>query len=135
MERLRVLVLDDEPIVGRRLKPALERIGCEVEVFTEPGEALARLDQVPFHVVLTDMVMDEVDGMGVLEHVAKLSPETLVIVITGYAMMEMAREAMGRGAFDFLTKPFDLDVIRDAVRRAATALGIELAGSKPSPGT
>ena len=128
---LTVLVLDDEPIVGRRLKSTLERIGCEVEAFTEPRAALERIGARHFHVVVTDMLMDDVDGIGVLRHVAKTSPDTLTIVITGYAMMEMAREAMELGAYDFLTKPFDPDVIRDAVRRAGASLGIGLSEAAP----
>lgn len=123
---LDVLVVDDEPIVGRRLKRALERIGCAVEIFTDPVAARERIGAHRFDVVVTDMLMDEVDGMAILKAVSVRSPETRVIVITGYAMMEMAREAMESGAYDFITKPFGPDVIRDSVRRAGASLGIEL---------
>lgn len=131
---LDVLVVDDEPIVGRRLKRALERIGCGVEVFTDPVAARERIGAHRFDVVVTDMLMDEVDGMAILKAVAERSADTRVIVITGYAMMEMAREAMESGAFDFITKPFGPDVIRDAVRRAGASLGIDLPGAAaPAP--
>ena len=121
--RVDVLLLDDEPIVGRRLKPALAKIGCDVEVFEDPKEALERLDQKTFHIVVTDIRMDEIDGIQVLERVLKKSPETKVIMITGYAMMAVAREAMEKGAFDFISKPFKPDDLRRVIAKAAEALG------------
>ena len=69
---LEVLLLDDEPIVGKRLKPALTKLGCNVEVFEAPRKALARIDQKEFDIVVTDIRMDEVDGLEVLQHVIKL---------------------------------------------------------------
>jgi DNA-binding NtrC family response regulator len=121
--RVDVLLLDDEPIVGKRLKPALAKIGCDVEVFEDPKEALKRLDQKTFHIVVTDIRMDEIDGIQVLERVLKKSPETKVIMITGYAMMAVAREAMEKGAFDFISKPFKPDDLRKVIAKAAEALG------------
>jgi len=122
-ERLEVLILDDEPIVGKRLKPALAKIGCEVEVFEDPRAALAVIDGKDFDIVVTDIRMDEIDGMQVLEHVLKKSPRTKVIMITGYAMMALAREAMEKGAFDFISKPFKPDDLRRVIAKAAQALG------------
>ena len=121
--RVDVLLLDDEPIVGKRLKPALAKIGCDVEVFEDPKEALERFDQKTFHIVVTDIRMDEIDGIQVLERVLKKSPETKVIMITGYAMMAVAREAMEKGAFDFISKPFKPDDLRRVIAKAAEALG------------
>ena len=121
--RVDVLLLDDEPIVGKRLKPALAKIGCDVEVFENPKEALKRLDQKTFHIVVTDIRMDEIDGIQVLERVLEKSPETKVIMITGYAMMAVAREAMEKGAFDFISKPFKPDDLRKVIAKAAEALG------------
>jgi DNA-binding NtrC family response regulator len=120
---LRVLLLDDVPIVGKRLKPALTKIGCEVEVFENPKEALDRIAQIEFDVVVTDIRMDEIDGLQVLEHVVKKSSRTKVIMITGYAMMAVAREAMEKGAFDFIAKPFKPDDLRRVIAKAAEALG------------
>ena len=119
---LSVLVLDDEPIVGKRLKPALAKMGYEVEVFDSPKEALERITEREFDIVVTDVYMEDVDGLQVLEHVQKRSPRTKVIIITGYAMMEMARRAMDKGAFDFIAKPFEPDDLRDAIARAAKSL-------------
>jgi len=122
-ERLEVLILDDEPIVGKRLKPALAKIGCDVEVFVDPRAALEVIDGKDFDIVVTDIRMDEIDGMQVLEHVLKKSPRTKVIMITGYAMMALAREAMDKGAFDFISKPFKPDDLRKVIAKAAQALG------------
>jgi DNA-binding NtrC family response regulator len=122
-QRLDVLLLDDEPIVGKRLKPALSKLDCEVEVFENPRLALQRLAEKDFDIVVTDIRMDEVDGIKVLEETLKKSPRTKVIMITGYAMMSVAREAMGKGAFDFISKPFSPDDLRKVIVRAAESLG------------
>jgi DNA-binding NtrC family response regulator len=122
-EQLEVLLLDDEPIVGKRLKPALAKIGCNVEVFEQPALALKRIDEKEFDIVVTDIRMDDIDGIQVLEHVTKKSPRTRVIMITGYAMMALAREAMEKGAFDFIAKPFQPDDLRKVIAKAAKALG------------
>ena len=122
-EKLEVMLLDDEPIVGKRLKPALAKIGCEVEVFQDPKEALERIREKEFDIVVTDIRMDEIDGMQVLEYVINKSPRNKVIMITGYAMMSLAREAMDKGAFDFIAKPFQPDELRKVIAKAAKALG------------
>ncbi|MFH1739111.1 MAG: response regulator [bacterium] len=126
---LKILVLDDEPIVGKRLKPALGKIGCDVEVYQDPSEALKRIDEKEFDIVVTDIYMGEIDGFLVLEHVVKKSNRTKVIVITGYAMMELARKAMEQGAFDFIAKPFQPDDLRNIILKAAEALESESASS------
>ena len=122
-EGLEVLLLDDEPIVGKRLKPALAKIGCNVEVFEDPKHALERIDQKEFDIVVTDIRMDDIDGLDVLQHVLKTSERTKVIMITGYAMMAVARDAMEKGAFDFIAKPFKPDDLRKVIAKAAKALG------------
>jgi DNA-binding NtrC family response regulator len=124
--RLEVLLLDDEAIVGKRLQPALAKIGCNVEVFENPKKALERIDEKEFDIVVTDVRMDEIDGLQVLEHVSKKSSRTKVIMITGYAMMSLAREAMNKGAFDFIAKPFQPNDLRKVIASAAKALGSDI---------
>ena len=130
-EHLEVLLLDDEPLVGKRLKPALTKIGCKVETFDDPGKALNRISEKELDIVVTDIRMDEIDGLQILEHVVKKSGRTKVIMITGYAMMAVAREAMEKGAFDFLSKPFRPDDLRNVIAKAAKALGTSI-NFKPS---
>ncbi len=120
--KLHILVVDDEAIVGKRLKPALEREGHEVETFERGADAIACIDEVEFDVVVTDIRMDEVDGLQVLDHALARSPRTKVIIISGYATLELAREALAKGAFDFVAKPFKPEELREAIRRAAAAL-------------
>lgn len=119
---LEVLVIDDEPIVGKRLQPALAKIGCVVEFFTNPREALARFDERVFDIVVADIRMEEMDGIQILEHVIRKSPRTRVIMITGYATLEVAREAQAKGAFDFIAKPFKPADLRQIVAKAAESL-------------
>jgi DNA-binding NtrC family response regulator len=120
-EGLEVLVLDDEPIVGKSLRMALSKLGLKVEVFEDPAAAMKRIDEKTFDVVVTDVVMGDIDGIQVLERVMQRSPRTKVVIITAFAMMEMARKAMERGAFDFIAKPFDAAEIRAIVSRAIEA--------------
>jgi len=125
-----VLIIDDEEIVHKRLRPSIERMGCEVETFLDPVAALKRIDEKEFDVIITDVRMEEVDGIQVLEHSMAKSPRTKVIVITGYAMMALAREAMQKGAFDFISKPFKPSDIRAVIRKAAAELDLPLEPSK-----
>jgi CheY-like chemotaxis protein len=122
-EKVRVMILDDEPIVGKRLEPALAKHGFEVEVFTDPTEALARFDEQDFDIVVTDLRMEGVDGIEILEHVMSKSKNTRVILITGYATVEVAREALVKGAFDFIAKPFKPKDLRAVINKAALSLG------------
>jgi DNA-binding NtrC family response regulator len=126
--RLQVLVLDDEPIVGKRLQPALAKVGCDVEVFDTPRPALERIESKRFDIVVTDIRMDDIDGIEVLERVLARWPATKVIMITGYASVEVAREAMAKGAFDFIAKPFKPQELRDVIAKAAEALGVKGVG-------
>jgi DNA-binding NtrC family response regulator len=119
VDTLRILIIDDEPIVGKRLKPALEKNGYEVETFTTGREALTRFEEGKFDIVVTDIRMDEIDGIEVLKRALKIDPKTKVIIITGYATIEMAREALAKGAFDFISKPFKPDELREVILRAA----------------
>lgn len=126
MEReLDVLLLDDEAMVGKRLAPALAKVGCRVEVFQDPRAALDRIRAKEFDIVVTDVRMEGIDGLQILQAVVARSARTKVIMITGYAMMSLARQAMDQGAFDFIAKPFTPEAIRVVVQKAADALATE----------
>ncbi|MBW1697175.1 MAG: response regulator [Deltaproteobacteria bacterium] len=124
-EKLQIMILDDEPIVGKRLKPALTKYGIEVEVFENSAKAVERLKEKQFDIVVTDVRMDEVDGIQVLEYIMDQSNRTKVIIITGYATVEVAREALVKGAFDVIAKPFKPDDLRAAINKAALSLGFD----------
>jgi len=119
---LKILILDDEPIVGQRLKATLEKEGHRVETFVNPLEAVSRLEEKTFDIVVTDIRMDDMDGIEILELVRQKSAHTKVIMITGYATLEVARESLAKGAFDFIAKPFKLKEMRQAIEKAMDAL-------------
>lgn len=117
-QKTTILILDDEPIVTQRLKPSLEKQGYYVETFTGSAEALKRTRERSFDIVITDLKMEGMDGMGFLSEVKEKSPKTEVIVITGFATMETAKESFQKGVFDFLAKPFKMGEITAAIRKA-----------------
>jgi DNA-binding NtrC family response regulator len=121
MEKINsVMILDDEPIVCERLRSTLEKLNLDLETFTDPNEALKRFSEKKVDVLITDLKMKEIDGIEILKLVKKVSPDTKVIIITGFATVEKAKEALKIGAYDFIAKPFRLSQLRDLV---VTALG------------
>ena len=112
----RILIVDDEAIVCERLQEPLERDGFEVETFTDSREAYDRLLRVRFDVLVTDLKMRKPDGLDMLRLVQENSPRTHVVVITGFATIDAAREAMKGGAVDFIPKPFKISQLRALIR-------------------
>ena len=117
-EKTTILILDDEAIVLKRLGPALEKAGYEIEVFSRSSDASSRNMEKDFDIVITDLKMEGLDGMQFLTQVRERSPRTEVIVITGFATMETAKESFQKGVFDFLAKPFKLGEILETVKKA-----------------
>jgi DNA-binding NtrC family response regulator len=111
----RIMLIDDEPIVCERLKPALEKVGFEVETHIDSQAAVDRLAEAKFDVVVTDVKMRGPDGLDVLHFVKQHSPSTKVVIITGFATVETARDAMKSGAVDFIAKPFKISQLRDLI--------------------
>jgi DNA-binding NtrC family response regulator len=125
-EKISVLLIDDEPIVGKRLKPALSKMGCEIEAFQDSLSAVKRLDEKEFDIVVTDVRLEDMDGIEILDLVRKKSEKTEVIIMTGFAMMELARKAVEKGAFDFIEKPFKAHELQAVISRAVETLGKKL---------
>ncbi len=115
--KYRIMVIDDEPIVGKRLNLVFKKMGYDVLVYTSGKKALEALDTEPFDVVVTDLKMD-IDGFEVFEKAKRKNPRAKVIIITGYADAHNARRALQEGVFDFIPKPFRLDDLKNAVLRA-----------------
>lgn len=126
---MEILILDDELIVGDRLKASLAKDGHSLETFTSSINAITRIREKSFDIVITDIRMDDVDGIEILDYVLEKDKRTKVIMITGYATLELARESMAKGAFDFIAKPFKLREVRNAIEQAAAALELEDAGA------
>ncbi len=120
--KLDICIIDDEVVVCKRLDQALRKHGHEVETFVDSESALERIKGKRFDIVVTDIRMDNIDGMQVLTEVIKKRENTKVIMITGYATIEVAREATAKGAFDFISKPFKPSDLRAVIDKAAQAL-------------
>jgi len=120
-----ILVIDDEPIVGERLSASLSKDGHKVEAHTDPAEALRAVSSKTFDIVICDIRMCEINGLEVMERVLSDAPRTKFIMITGYATLELARESLTKGAFDFIAKPFKLGEIRKTINKAIEALNSE----------
>ncbi len=118
---LRLIIIDDEPIVGKRLRQVFGKMGFSVETFTNSLKAVQFMEKNPFDIVVTDFKMEELDGMEVLREAKRINPNARVIIITGYAKPETAKEAFKNGVFDFMVKPFRLEELKEAVLRAAKA--------------
>ena len=118
-KNIEVLVLDDEAIVCERLKEFLDGKGLTVETFTESARAVARLREKKFDVVVTDMKMPGPTGMDVLKFIKDERPSTQVIVITAYGAIESFRETEALGAYDYVTKPFQVADIYNLIVKAA----------------
>lgn len=121
-ETLEVMLVDDEEIVCKRLKTALESDGYAVDVFQTGTAAIERLREKRYDIVITDIRMDEVGGLDVLRAARNASPRTKIIMITGYATAEVAREAQAKGAFGFIAKPFRPKDLRELMEKAAREL-------------
>jgi DNA-binding NtrC family response regulator len=114
----RVAVVDDETIVCSRISRALAKEGAEVEAFTEGRTFLARHQEAPFDLVLLDVRLPDGDGIERIPAIKAASPETEVIVITGYGSIETAIAAVKAGAFHYAQKPVKLAEVRHLARSA-----------------
>ncbi len=115
----KLLIVDDEPNIRTGLCQGLKREVELVESAANGEEGLRKFQQSGHDIVITDVRLPgDLDGLGLLKQIRDTRPETCVIVITAFASVEMAVEAMRNGAFDFVTKPIDLNVIRLQVRKA-----------------
>ena len=112
-----ILVVDDESTTQDTLGTFLEGEGYRVATAGSGREALTRLEAEAFDVIVTDVVMPGVSGLDVLEHSRRLSPGAAVILISGYATIEAAIQALRKGACDYLQKPFVLDDLALSVQR------------------
>jgi DNA-binding NtrC family response regulator len=114
----KLLVIDDERIALRNLEHVMKKEGYEVTATQSGPNALKLLEEQPFDVVLTDLRMEKVDGMQILNKSRELYPDTEVIMITGYATLDSAVESMKHGAFYYIAKPFKLEEVRKVVKEA-----------------
>ncbi|MDA8161633.1 MAG: response regulator [Desulfobacteraceae bacterium] len=121
MDKHKIMVIDDEKIVCDMAKLSLEQEGYEVETFLNAEPALAKLKEEKFDVVVTDYKMKGIDGMDVLKTVRTSYPETKVIMITAFANLETAIEALRADVHDFFPKPVKIKELKASIERALGA--------------
>lgn len=111
MKVVKLLLVEDDPLLGESLHQALDRKGYQTRWVTNGAEALASVCDGSFDLVLQDVRLPDADGLDILAEILKAQPRCYALVMTGQATVEMAVRAMKLGAFDFITKPFSVDVL------------------------
>ena len=114
----RIMIIDDEKIVGEMAKISLEQEGYEVETFLNAAPAMERLKEEKFDIVVTDLKMKGIDGLEVLRTVKNSYPETKVIMITAFANLDVAIEALRGDVHDFFPKPVKIKELKESIRKA-----------------
>jgi len=117
MKHKTVLIVDDEKNILLALSQSLEVLQLETDTATNGEEALAKLKEKEFGLILLDLRMPGMDGMEVLRQVREIRPDIRIIMITAYGTIELAVEAIKMGAVDFIQKPFSPEEIRELVSR------------------
>jgi len=114
---VRVLVIDDELGIREGCRRALSSSGFEVDVAENGPVGVARLREAPYDVLLVDAMMPGMGGLEVLQHARKIAPDIICIIITGYATVELAVQAIREGAQDFVAKPFTAELLLQVINR------------------
>jgi two-component system sensor histidine kinase/response regulator len=118
VEQPTILLIEDEARLRENLQTLLQSEGYCVMTAPNGAEGIKRLRQEPFDLVITDLVMPEVDGFQVLEYLKAYSPETVVVVMTAYVSAGSVIDALRKGAYDYLSKPFEFDLMKATIARA-----------------
>ena len=121
MHIARILILDDEPIVGERLKASLERTGFTVDAFVSSRDALNNLEQKTYDILVTDLKMNPPDGLEVLRAAKQRQPDIKAVVITGFATKQLAADALSAGAVHFLAKPFKISHLIELLKTISSS--------------
>jgi CheY-like chemotaxis protein/HPt (histidine-containing phosphotransfer) domain-containing protein len=114
----RILIIDDDPGMHGMLQISLAPLGYNVVAAENGRQGLEMLEAEPFSVVILDIMLPDLDGIEILRRIREQWPEIEVIMLTAYASLETAIEAVRLGAYDYVTKPFRLDAIRSAIKRS-----------------
>src|SRR5262245_55775378 len=117
-EKTKVLVVDDDAAHAEATAETLERSGFAVRTVTSGNDGLKAIETEPFDVVVTDLVMRDISGLDLLRRAKARWPDIEVIVMTGYPSYETAVEALDDGAYDYLDKPVNLQVLRAKLKKA-----------------
>jgi CheY-like chemotaxis protein/glycine cleavage system H lipoate-binding protein len=119
---INILVIDDEQIVLDSIKKHLGKHDYSIHAVSSAEEALSMIDETDFDIVITDLMMPQVDGLELMQIIKSRSPDMLVILITGYATINTALQATQLGAFDYIAKPFSKAELTGVIQRAVEAI-------------
>lgn len=122
---LKLLVIDNEAAHARAMTESLEKVGYRCEVATSGPEAASLVERETYDIIITDMVMNDVDGMKILKLARERLPDCEVVMVTGHATVPVAVEAMQKGAFNFLEKPITPNRLRAIAEKAAEAVSLK----------
>jgi two-component system, NtrC family, response regulator HydG len=120
--RIRALIIDNDEPHAQAVAESLERVGYACEVATSGPAGLRRIEEDTFDIIITDLVMNEIDGLGILTRAKELLPDAEVILVTGHGTIPSAVTAMQQGAFNYLLKPLDINQLRTVVEKASESL-------------
>ena len=124
MMQKNILIVDDEKGVREFVSAVLKQEGYHTVTAQTGKEAVEKLKEGYFDVAFVDIMMPDITGVQVLQSIKKNSSETVVVMMTGFASVETAIESLKSGAFDYITKPFELDYLRETVKKAIKRLSI-----------
>jgi DNA-binding response OmpR family regulator len=121
---VRILIVDDDPSVGRVIQSALARRDFFVDAVSDPAQMEAKIQERPYHIVILDYVIPGLESEKVLGWVREHQPEASIIVVTGYPSIDSALNCLRAGTFDYLTKPFQVAQLQKVVNRCLENKGL-----------
>src|SRR5688572_103884 len=124
---IRVLIVDNDAPHAEAVAEGLARVGYECAVATSGAEGIRRIEEDTFDIVITDLVMNDVDGLGILARDKEVLPDAEVILVTGHGTIPSAVSAMQQGAFNYLLKPLDINQLRAVTEKASASLRLRRA--------
>jgi two-component system response regulator HydG len=124
---IRVLIVDNDAPHAEAMAEGLERVGYQCAVATSGTQGIRRIEEDTFDIVITDLVMNDVDGLGILARAKEVLPDAEVILVTGHGTIPSAVSAMQQGAFNYLLKPLDISQLRAVAEKAGASLRLRRA--------
>ncbi|MEK6679838.1 MAG: response regulator, partial [Nitrospirota bacterium] len=115
---IKILIADDEESMRFFLSEMIKKEGYLFETAVDGGDALSKIKRSSFDIAIVDLKMPKLSGMELLSEIKKVSPDTVVIIITAHGTRNIAIEAIEKGAYDYFTKPFDVNEMRIVIKRA-----------------
>jgi len=113
-----VMVVDDESHVQEVLKDFLEQLGYSVTLANDGDDALSKFEPGMFDLIVSDLLMPKIDGLELLKRIKQQEKEVVFLMITGYPSIETAVDAIKKGAYDYITKPFNMEDVRFRIEKA-----------------